>query len=1213
MDSPILSEDGEWLSYNNTNSNASETQSYTTDADLPNDMQVDSDEYMNDADSKDDVAIIDPEELGPRADDYEKMTETVLTPLPELPPTLEIKRSTWEIEGWKDLPRRTKGPIFYAGGHPWRVLMFPNGNNVDYVSFYLEHGYEESELPEDFTCCVQFGLVLWNPDAPWVFATHTAHHRFTKEEGDWGFTRFVELRKLWAQPYDESGYYLAPGQKANMTAYVKIVKDETGVLWHNFNNYDSKKETGFVGLKNQGATCYLNSLIQSLYFTNAFRKAVYQIPTQDEETLQNSAYTLQRLFYQLQSSTNAVGTNELTKSFGWETRHIFEQQDVQELSRKLMERMEEKMKGTDAENVLPKLFCGKVRTYISCINVEYESRRVEDYWDIQLNVHGNKDIEASFQDYVQVEVMDGENQYFAGDTFKLQDANKGVIFESFPDVLHLQLKRFQYDIDRDAMMKINDRYEFPETFDAAPFLADDADKSESWVYQLHGVLVHSGDLNAGHYYAFIKPTKDGWFYKYDDDRVTKATLREVCEDNFGGEYIQNGQVMKVRSKPVLRQNSAYMLVYIRQSRVDDVLLPVTEEDIPSHLQKKLDEEAALREARKKEREEQHLYLGVRVITDDTFREHGGTDLTYFDRSPNDDPAAARVYRYLRKSNVAELAKTIGEDTGVDPRRIRLWGMVNRQNKTVRPDTPLTDLNMTVEEAHSRMSGSKGADLRLWAEIAENLDADGEAIWPATPGQTGSPKTDLIVLFLKHFDIERQTLNGVGHIYISREKKVEDLVPAILKKMGWPEKLPSGEKTQLKLYEEIKPSMIEPMKGKQSLKAAELQDGDIVCFQLADGRSESDSSSVTTLTQRLKLTDLDRGQSIKSDKSTPMRSDASSNAMAMSSERSSLSRLPSDRIETAPAFYDFLLHKRDVKFWPIDTSSGLESFTLVLNSKHSYDQVAARVGDALGVDPTHLRFTTINATSGKPKVIVKRGQSQSLQSILNPPYSTFSNNNQRNDSLYYEVLDMSLQELDTKKSIKLMWVSEGVTKTDNYEILVPKSGNVEDVINALIKKAGIDDEAKGGPIRLYEVHSHKIHKQLSRDYLVNSISDYVNVMAERVPEDDDTEQDSTEVIYAFHFQGEPSKSHGNPFRFRLIPKEPFSETKKRLEKRTGMKGKNFEKIKFAVVKRSSYSKPQYITDDQILDELVTSDDDLLGLDHVDRSRAIRNGAQDLFLK
>ncbi len=42
-------------------------------------------------------------------------------------------------------------------------------------------------------------------------------------------------------------------------------------------------------------------------------------------------------------------------------------------------------------------------------------------------------------------------------------------------------------------------------------------------------------------------------------------------------------------------------------------------------------------------------------------------------------------------------------------------------------------------------------------------------------------------------------------------------------------------------------------------------------------------------------------------------------------------------------------------------------------------------------------------------------------------------------------------------------------------------------------------------------------------------------------------------------------------------EPFSETKKRLEARTGYKGKSFEKIKFALVRRMPYSKPQYLDD------------------------------------
>jgi len=37
-----------------------------------------------------------------------------------------------------------------------------------------------------------------------------------------------------------------------------------------FKSWDSKKETGYIGL--QGATSYMNSLLQSLFFTNEFRK-----------------------------------------------------------------------------------------------------------------------------------------------------------------------------------------------------------------------------------------------------------------------------------------------------------------------------------------------------------------------------------------------------------------------------------------------------------------------------------------------------------------------------------------------------------------------------------------------------------------------------------------------------------------------------------------------------------------------------------------------------------------------------------------------------------------------------------------------------------------------------------------------------------------------------------------------------------------------------
>jgi ubiquitin carboxyl-terminal hydrolase 7 len=221
-----------------------------------------------------------------------------------------------------------------------------------------------------------------------------------------------------------------------------------------------------------------------------------------------------------------------------------------------------------------------------------------------------------------------------------------------------------------------------------------------------------------------------------------------------------------------------------------------------HPEKRLEEEAAEREARKKEREESHLYLNIRVITDDTYRAYGGTDLTVFDSKHDVDPSAARAYRLLKKSTIQQLAEKIGEDTGCDPKRIRLWCMVNRQNKTVRPDMPITEPNLTIEETHQKLAGSKSTELRLWAEMAEDVTPEGDAVWPTYQSlpNGSAPKTDLIVLFLKWFDIEQQTLAGVGHIYISREKKVEELVPAILKKMHWAEKSPSGEKLQLKLFE-----------------------------------------------------------------------------------------------------------------------------------------------------------------------------------------------------------------------------------------------------------------------------------------------------------------------------------------------------------------------------------------------------------------------------
>ena len=104
------------------------------------------------------------------------------------------------------------------------------------------------------------------------------------------------------------------------------------------------------------------------------------------------------------------------------------------------------------------------------------------------------------------------------------------------------------------------------------------------------------------------------------------------------------------------------------------------------------------------------------------------------------------------------------------------------------------------------------DLRLY------LDVIGDPTKPEIP-------PGAIMIFLKHFDTSKQTLYGVGKVHVQRASKVSDLVPIINERMRW------QPGTPLKLYEEIKPGMIELMKPRSTFTQSEIQDGDVICFQV----------------------------------------------------------------------------------------------------------------------------------------------------------------------------------------------------------------------------------------------------------------------------------------------------------------------------------------------------------------------------------------------
>jgi ubiquitin carboxyl-terminal hydrolase 7 len=145
--------------------------------------------------------------------------------------------------------------------------------------------------------------------------------------------------------------------------------------------------------------------------------------------------------------------------------------------------------------------------------------------------------------------------------------------------------------------------------------------------------------------------------------------------------------------------------------------------------------------RKEEMKKPYLYLDVAVISDECFRHHSGFDLRSADLAPS-NPAAPKIYRVFRTSKLGRFARQIAMERKLKSEQIRFWGMVNRQNKTTRPDR-LLNYDSTFEEILGK--NFRGGKLYMWVEVTD-IAEEGKIYWPERQGWNGS-----VLLFLKYVD------------------------------------------------------------------------------------------------------------------------------------------------------------------------------------------------------------------------------------------------------------------------------------------------------------------------------------------------------------------------------------------------------------------------------------------------------------------------------
>ncbi|KAH7866206.1 hypothetical protein Vadar_017070 [Vaccinium darrowii] len=805
-------------------------------------------------------------------------------------------RFTWTIENFTRLnTKKLYSEIFLVGGYKWRVLIFPKGNNVEHLSMYLDVA-DSATLPYGWSRYAQFSLAVINQLTNKFTVRKDTQHQFNARESDWGFTSFMPLGEL----YDPSrGYLVNDTVVVEADVAVRKVVD----YW----SHDSKKETGYVGLKNQGATCYMNSLLQTLYHIPYFRKAVYHMPTTENDMPSGSIpLALQSLFYKLQYSDTSVATKELTKSFGWDTYDSFMQHDVQELNRVLCEKLEDKMKGTVVEGTIQQLFEGHHMNYIECINVDYKSTRKESFYDLQLDVKGCRDVYASFDKYVEVERLEGDNKYHA-EQYGLQEARKGVLFIDFPPVLQLQLKRFEYDFMRDTMVKINDRYEFPLQLDLdienGKYLSPDADRSVRNLYTLHSVLVHSGGVHGGHYYAYIRPTLSDQWFKFDDERVTKEDIKRALEEQYGGEEELPQTNPGFNNSPFkfTKYSNAYMLVYIRDSDKEKIICNVDEKDIAEHLRIRLKKEQEEKEQKRKEKAEAHLYTIIKVARDEDLIEQIGRDI-YFDLVDHDKVRSFRIQKQMPFNLFKE---EVAKELGVPVQCQRFWLWAKRQNHTYRPNRPLTPQEeaQSVGQLREVSNKANNAELKLFLEVEPGQD-----LRPIPPPIKS--KED-ILLFFKHYDPLKEELRYVGRLLVKGNGKPLEILTKLNELAGF------SPDEEVELFEEIKfePNvMCERIDKKLTFRGSQLEDGDIICFQKSPQVESSEQC----------------------------------------------------RYPDVPSFLEYVHNRQVVRFRSLEKPKE-DEFCLELSKLHNYDDVVERVAHHLGLDdPSKIRLTAHNCYSQQPK-------------------------------------------------------------------------------------------------------------------------------------------------------------------------------------------------------------------------------------------------------
>jgi len=330
-------------------------------------------------------------------------------------------------------------------------------------------------------------------------------------------------------------------------------------------NKDKYYDKGLTGLANVGNSCYINSCMQLLSHTYELNELLTNLDKNKindniDATVLIEWNNLREMIWNENCTIAPWGfiktIQSVAKKKGIELFMGYSQNDVTEfllfiiecLHTSLKRDVDMSIKGNAINNLdllakdcytmmenmykneyseLLNIFYGISITQIKSFETdEVLSRKCEPFSILTLSLPENNKTTSIFEcldNYSKNEELKDDNAWFNEKTNEKEDVNKNIIFWNLPNVLIIELKRFD-NSNKKIRSLVNTEL---EDVDFSKYVS--GYNANEYIYDLFGVANHMGNVFGGHYTANIKNLNGKW-YNFNDTNISIITKNKVITE-----------------------------------------------------------------------------------------------------------------------------------------------------------------------------------------------------------------------------------------------------------------------------------------------------------------------------------------------------------------------------------------------------------------------------------------------------------------------------------------------------------------------------------------------------------------------------------------------------------------------------------------------------------------------------------------------------------